>query len=1104
MGDVANILNILTRDSIDADAVEESLSYATVKNFTNLYDIQRGIAGVRRYNIPFRDMKLVTRLKSDKMDRYYPRRYSYTIPKNIVTKGKEKACKELGLYDIPLTQSQIAEYPKIFNYNFLIVLDGMFVNTGDMIVSAESIMITIDVNIDKNSDDISRTGIPYDVYRKYYDNDAILSLFLIPNFNYGITSCRLDIYNNVLLKEIPFVRFTNRFYINEDNTMLFVNTDTDPSLLRRVDFTIKIITDTDKRIIIDPNVNITSDNINIVAINFDYLYSQIELTPEDDGWFQLTGYKLPVPIENIVPMVINDDNTWSTETNMSIRLYYPNIYQITNYPDGKTVRLCIFYKDSVDQAYTNDLLLLYILSGNLIDRYKNNQLPELVMNYSPKPVPYFSSDDFVNSVFYPNTTLYNIDRFKSIAEVDPDVLLKYLYRKMKYLPRYYVNVAKLDLPSRIRRNTEQEQDKIVDLFYFDEDNYLFSFSKSFIGTSGFDFRIFIDNYFISPYEYTYFPGADYYYFYIPTRLIKEDSIIEFEKHREYDYTVKGIVVNNEIHVELPDYLNNYGIYPRDIYLVTTDNNLYVDYYDYEIIAYNDILDKRITLNNQEYAKIYNDFTIKFTPAFDTSYEGREVLVNIYHKIITSTVDVDITSKTEFPYTIDIPSFNNAENGVIRAFGGGLMLPTSSYRVIPSGEYSVPAIMGFFVDKTFFQGTLRKLAVDVMPIDMVCEFRLDYIDNDYGLVDTKDSLSLPLDLKWYDIYVNGLKLNKYNVDIVTTNKFFVKGINSRRNLRIYARGDIYDEFMIEHNSTYDNFLYDEVDDIYKELIKDRDILRDTLTDIAEGVIEGLEEHFTFVNTVLKYTFINPNLDQITKKIIANYPELVDDTGMLTLITNQKYMDEVSMITPINSNVRSGIMRKHRYRYSFTPLHIGNHYDAENGEYMCDPITGSPCMKDLKGDIIPTGAIDRLNIHKNTFNEALAVNNLANLDVYHLEPENTAGVREVTKGDELLEEVIETNMAVTKFVVSIDMDILHKGCQDVMTTSDYNPIIEITFKNDIPDGITQTVKIALSILSTTVISANLDSLKLLSIKLLPENEDDTMEQYKCILHSILIAF
>ena len=203
MGDVANILNILTRDSIDADAVEESLSYATVKNFTNLYDIQRGIAGVRRYNIPFRDMKLVTRLKSDKMDRYYPRRYSYTIPKNIVTKGKEKACKELGLYDIPLTQSQIAEYPKIFNYNFLIVLDGMFVNTGDMIVSAESIMITIDVNIDKNSDDITRTGIPYDVYRKYYDNDAILSLFLIPNFNYGITSCRLDIYNNVLLKDLP-------------------------------------------------------------------------------------------------------------------------------------------------------------------------------------------------------------------------------------------------------------------------------------------------------------------------------------------------------------------------------------------------------------------------------------------------------------------------------------------------------------------------------------------------------------------------------------------------------------------------------------------------------------------------------------------------------------------------------------------------------------------------------------------------------------------------------------------------------------------------------------------------------------------------------------
>lgn len=1103
MGDIASILDTLTRDSIDSAAVEESLRYATVKNFSNLYEVQRDICGLRRYNIHFKDMQPVTRLKSDKMNKTYPKRYSYSIPKNIVTKGKEKACKELDLYDIPLTQEDIAKYPKIFNYNFMIMLDGKFVNTGDMIVSTNSIMITIDVDVLGHQDSIERTGIPYDIFREYYENDAILSLFLLPNFGYGITSCTKRTYENTLLKEIPLVRFTNKNDIREDNTMVFVNTDTDPSLLKRVNFSIKSNSDTDKRIIIDTDVEITSDNINIVAVSFDYLYTQIDIKPEDDGWFQLVNYKLPVPIENIVPMVIEEDSTLSVDINISMKLYYPNIYQMIDYPTDKTIRLCIFYKESVDQAYTNELILLQILSGSLLDRYKNNELPELVMNYQPRPVPNFSSDDFVNSVFYPSNTLYNIDRFSAIASVDPDVLLKYIYQKMKYVPRYYVNVARLDLYPRIRRDTLMEQDKIVDMYYFDEDNYLFSFSKSFIGVSGFDFRIFIDNHFIPPYEYTYFPGADYHFFYIPTRLVKPDSIIEFEKHREYDYLCTATVTGNKATITIPEYLNNYGVYARDIYVIN-DNKSYVPYEDYNIIAYNDILEREIEVINYEYAKIYKEFTIEFKPTSETTYEGKTIFVNIYHKISASTTKVDFNDKKNFPCVIDVPSYNNADNSVIRAFGGGLLLPTNAYDIIPSEEYGSPAIMGFFVDETFFEGRLDKISVDVMPVDITCEFKLDYIENDYGFIDTGDSLSLPFDLKWYDVYVNGLKLNNYNIDIVTTNKFFIKGIKSRRNLRIYARGDIYDEFMIDHNSTYDNFLFNEVDEIYEELIKNRDMIEDTLTDITKGIIEDIGQHFTFVNTVLKYTFINPNLEQITQKIIDNYPELVDETGMLTLITNQPYMDEVDMVTAINSNVRSGIMRKHRYRYSFTPLHIGNHHDAENGEYMCDPINGAPCMKDIKGDIIPTGAIDRLNIHKNTFTEALSVNNLAHLSIYHLEPENTSGVRDVTKDDELLEEPIVVDEPVNKFVISVDMDILHKGCQDVMTASDYVPMIEVKYRNNIPDGGRYTVVSSLSALPSTVITANVDKFKLESIKLLPAQETDTMEGYKCILHSILIAF
>ena len=636
---MSTILDTLTRDSIDSKAVEESLQYATVKNFHNLYEIQTDICGLTHYDIPFTDMKLVTRLKSDLVDKHYPKRYAYTIPKNIITRGKERACKELELYDVPLTQATISQYPSIFNYNFMIMVDGMFVNTGDIIVSAESIMLTIDVQVDSSDSNVS--GIPYERFKEYYDNDEILTLFLLPNYTYGCTSFTNYIYTNTLVKEIPISRFTNRDSINENTTMFFVNNDDDPSLLKRINFSVKSITDTDKRIILDPTVDIVSNNISVVAITFDYLYEQITIRADESRWFQLNDYRLPVPIENIIPMVVNDDGTMSIDTSIRFKLYYPNIYEMCDSPEGKDIILNIFFKDSVDQSYTNDLLLLNILSGDLVHRYETQQLPEVVMNYSPAHVPYFSSDDFINSVFYPNTTLYNIDRFTSIAEVDPDVLLKYIYKKMKYLPRYYVNVSKLDLSTRIRTDTSQEQDSIIDLHVFDEEMYLFSFSKKFIGTSGFDFRIFIDNLFVPMYQYSCFPGADYYHFYIPRRLINSNSIIEFEKHREYDWVFRGTVENNQLCVELPKHLRTYGIFAHDIYVVLGDTLEYVENEQYTITAMNDIIGKPLDLVNDEYAKIYDKFTLQFFPDSVVTFEGKPIIVQIYHKITTATTDVDV-------------------------------------------------------------------------------------------------------------------------------------------------------------------------------------------------------------------------------------------------------------------------------------------------------------------------------------------------------------------------------------------------------------------------------------------------------------------------------
>ena len=130
---------------------------------------------------------------------------------------------------------------------------------------------------------------------------------------------------------------------------------------------------------------------------------------------------------------------------------------------------------------------------------------------------------------------------------------------------------------------------------------------------------------------------------------------------------------------------------------------------------------------------------------------------------------------------------------------------------------------------------------------------------------------------------------------------MKGINSRKNLYIYARSDIYDEFDILHEETTENKLFHRIDEIYEELLKDRDVLQDTMTDIMDDLLINIIKHFEFVSDILEYSFINANEQQITPEIQQLYPELIDEYGILWLDTNT--FPDAACVTMINSNKRS---------------------------------------------------------------------------------------------------------------------------------------------------------------------------------------------------------
>ena len=82
---VEDIVNILSRNTIDGEAVDKTLVSASVKNFRTLYDIQLDIVGLRRFDVPIRELVRLMKVSATDIRAHYPHRYTYSIPYSIIS-----------------------------------------------------------------------------------------------------------------------------------------------------------------------------------------------------------------------------------------------------------------------------------------------------------------------------------------------------------------------------------------------------------------------------------------------------------------------------------------------------------------------------------------------------------------------------------------------------------------------------------------------------------------------------------------------------------------------------------------------------------------------------------------------------------------------------------------------------------------------------------------------------------------------------------------------------------------------------------------------------------------------------------------------------------
>jgi len=183
--------------------------------------------------------------------------------------------------------------------------------------------------------------------------------------------------------------------------------------------------------------------------------------------------------------------------------------------------------------------------------------------------------------------------------------------------------------------------------------------------------------------------------------------------------------------------------------------------------------------------------------------------------------------------------------------------------------------------------------DIVSIDMnVFSYNIEYkmpeIPDDY-IVDVNHMLDKPLDLNYYDIYLNGRKLNSTNVTILTPTKMMLTGVHSRKNLLIISKdrdpeyygydkekgctteADIILDSVIDKNDRKElsKHIVNEVNSDASYYIDDTD---DTEEDIYADVVYNERDYNRWAfywNDLCQIGHINPDLVQFNKERIKEF-------------------------------------------------------------------------------------------------------------------------------------------------------------------------------------------------------------------------------------------
>lgn len=843
------INDAFSNNTFDLKILESTLNDVKQTSFDYLYNLQLSLTGYLRFDLKMSDLILTKNIL--RRSHHYPRKYIATINSNFIDTKNRLNFRRSQFYNKELNIFDVANNPDIFTHVFMVFIDGKFFDCVDILCKEDKTKFIFDI-----SEGVNTAGIPKTYFDELMDKNANITIFFIPNCSYGIFNTnnfvlqkyagnlalqKFNIANNLETKE-KYITFIN------DNDFLFssVITDTENSsgFLKFYDNTLN---------------NFKSKYIHLNIFGFRHLLDQIELSGTEK-YFDIPVQDMPIPIENFM-IFRNIDGKKIFAHNITINMYYPNIYEVIGNDTNDNLSIYVFYSDDtkdVGLKFENELSLYYKFTTNILEKYKNNSIPDIIKNFQPQKYTY-NIKDFNNSIIFDDHFKYKIDKLRQWTLENNEVIRKYLNNQYKRPIGYYLDVSKIDLSTKLRDDNFSEIQDPESQEIFNEQRYIFIFRNEF-NADFYNLRFFIDGIFYVPDKAYKDPKYEYYY--IPTSLIKTDSIIEIEKFSNLNFTkqIKFNSIDEKIHVSL-DTKDTY-VGKNDIFLITNIGKNYISSDKFSLFI--NEFDSEIEISGDSFKEVKN-FSIKIN---DESLLNIDLTLCVRKNTYYQVWDILSEKEKIDPMIFSLESINDKRH--FRVFKNGRLIPTNVYNIDFIDQLTDKFAVGVLMEKYIGD----RYVVDCSPYKYKELCHIEEINPD-GFVNLSGIINKPFDLKWYDIYLNGVKLNKSNIIILSPTKIIIKNIQTLKHLILVERNRDEEFFPISNIFSPSDYILSNLPDLQNYILSLQPIIIDNMEDIlTTNVAEMIQDLISFYETVMKYMFIDPDNEQILDTEIATFPKIFD--------------------------------------------------------------------------------------------------------------------------------------------------------------------------------------------------------------------------------------